>query len=409
MNYILSKEFAFSILLLSGTIKAILPLIGVSGIPDITLLSALVVTIIMFRDMPKTLLSLPKKNFELILLLTIFYISIMFSISYSSSMSGSITKTINFGTMVLALFFPLLVKDFNLKIFITNLTITIFVLSIIFLNFYTGYLDRDETLILSLGEDVAKQMTSLYLTVSWLNGILILYYFFNRKESPLIRWSVLILSFIFLLSAGGRGPLIFTLLILGAYVLLELFNTLLTFKINKLIIPILIMLSLTTSTIIIVSNVKLEKYNKSLKLVDNTVLRLMELVNTSNGGASAHSRIVNAKFSIDKINKSPFWGYGIGSYGYEKTHIDELDYPHNIFLEVWFELGFVPLIIFILIFYRVFMMIDKENEPWAVALFFFFFLNLLKSSSLIDTRMMFGFFAIFIIEKNKKITRIINE
>ncbi len=405
MHYILSKEFAFSILLLSGTIKAVLPLIGVSGIPDLTLLSALMVTIIMVNHMRETLLSLPKNSFELILLLTLFYLFIIFSISYSSAMSSSITKTINFGTMALALFFPLLVKEFNIKLFIKILTITIFILSIIFLNFYTSYLNRDETLILSLGEEVAKQMTSLYLTVSWLNGILVLYYFFDKEQNPTIRWSVLVISFIFLISAGGRGPLLFTVVILGIYLLYQLFIMINTFLLNKLIVPILIMLFMTSSIIFLVSNVKLENYDKSLKLVDNTVARLMELVNTSDGGASAHSRIVNAKFSIKKINEHSFWGYGIGSYGYEKLGIDELDYPHNIFLEVWFELGYIPLIIFLLIFYRVFMMIDKDNSPWAVALFFFFLLNLLKSSSLIDTRMMFGFFALFSIAQDRKIIK----
>jgi len=405
MSYILSKEFIFSILLLSGTLKAILPLIGLAGIPDITLLSALVVSLIMFRDMKETLLSLDHNRVELLGIIIFFYLFIMYSLSYSSSMDASITKTINFGTMVLAFIFPLLVKEFNIKKFMIISTIIIFLLSIVFFNFYTAYLNRDVSILLSIGKETALHLTALYLTISWLNGIVILYYFFQKIISPYLKWSILIIAFIFILSAGGRGPLIFTLLILGAYVLLELFNTLLTFKINKLMIPILIMLTLATSTIMIVSSVKLEQYNKSLKLVDNTVERLMEFTNTNDGGASAHSRIVNAKFSIKKINEAPFFGYGIGSYGYEKNHIDELDYPHNIFLEVWFELGFLPLLLFMLLFYKVYKNINPSQSPWALALFFFFLLNLLKSSSLIDIRMMLGFYAMFItIESYKQST-----
>jgi O-antigen ligase len=123
----------------------------------------------------------------------------------------------------------------------------------------------------------------------------------------------------------------------------------------------------------------------------------MGLVNEKGGGASAHSRVTNAKFSIDKINKSPFWGYGIRSYGYEMTRIDYLDYPHNLFLEVWFELGYIPLHIFLFLFYRVYTHIYRATYSWCLALYFYFLLNILKSSSLIDIRMMLGFYAIFTI------------
>ena len=393
---IFSKEFAFTLLLLSGTLKAIMPLVGISGIPDLTLLSAFLVTIIMIIHMRTTLYHLSSKKVELIGILTLFYLFMIFSLGYTSSPSASIIKTINFGTMVLAFYFPLLVKDFNLDRFISSLTMLIFISSVVFLNFYTKYLDRDTAMILSMGEDKAIQMTSLYLTVSWLNGILVLFYFFKRNQTPWIQWSILSIAFIILISAGGRGPLIFVIVVLGIYFLYQLVQTFNTFKLKKLIIPVLILISITASTIFIVSNTDITKNNKSLKLVDNTINRLMELSNTKDGGASAHSRIENANFSIAKINQSPFWGYGVGSYAYEKEHLDILDYPHNLFLEVWFELGYLPLLIFLFLFYRVYTHIDPNKCAWCMALYFYFILNVLKSSSLIDIRMMLGFYAIFI-------------
>jgi len=393
---IFSKEFAFTLLLLSGTLKAIMPLLGISGIPDLTLVSAFLVTIIMIVHMKTTLYKLSSKKVELIGILTLFYLFMIFSLGYTSSPSASIIKTINFGTMALAFYFPLLVKDFNLHKFISSLTVLIFISSVVFLNFYTKYLDRDAAMILSMGEAEARQMTSLYLTVSWLNGILVLFYFFKKNQTSWIQWSILSIAFIFLISAGGRGPLIFAILVLGVYFLYQLLQTFNTFRLKKLIIPVLILISITASTIFIVSNTDITKNNKSLKLVDNTINRLMELSNTKDGGASAHSRIENANFSIAKINQNPFWGYGVGSYAYEKEHIDILDYPHNLFLEVWFELGFLPLIIFLFLFYRVYTNIDPNQCAWCLALYFYFILNILKSSSLIDIRMMLGFYAIFI-------------
>jgi len=249
---------------------------------------------------------------------------------------------------------------------------------------------------LSMGEDEARQVTALYLTISWLNGLLVLYYFFQQNQASWIRWSALSITFVFHISAGGRGPLIFTVMILGIYFFYQIFQTLFSFKLNRLVLPVIILISITASTIFIISNTDIAKHNKSLKLVDNTIARLMGLVNEEGGGASAHSRIVNAKFSMQKIDKSPFWGYGVGSFGYEKSNIDQLDYPHNIFLEVWFELGYIPLLIFLFIFYQVYRHINPKECSWCLALYFYFLLNLLKSSSLIDIRMMLGFYAIFV-------------
>ena len=416
MYFLFSKELLFAILLLSGTLKAIMLLVGISGIPDLTLLSAVFVTIIIISEMRTTLYNIAYNKVELITLLTLFYIFMIFSLSYTSSNSSSITKTINFGTMALAFYFPLLVKKFNLKIFISILTILIFISSAVFLNFYTSYLDRDEAVISSIGEDNALHMTALYLTISWLNGFLVLYYFFQKNQNPWIQWSALSISFIFLISAGGRGPLIFTVVILAFYFVFQLIQSINSFKLKKLMIPILLLISITGGTIFVVLNTDITKENKSLNLVNNTVIRLMELVNSKDGGKSAYSRIENARFSIKKINESPFYGYGVGSYAYEKEHIDVLDYPHNLFLEIWFELGYIPLLIFLFLFYRVYKNIDPKQCTWCIALYFYFILNILKSSSLIDIRMMLGFYAIFATiksieekDKDKIFQGIINE
>jgi len=406
MRVLLSKEFAFAFLLLSGTLKAILPLISLSGLPDLTLVSALLVTIIMIDHLKTTLYSISAKRVELILLLTLFYLFMIFSLGYTSSSSASLTKTVNFGTMALAFYFPLLVKEFDIEKFVISVTTLILISSVVFLNFYTSYLARDEAMILSMGEDEARQMTALYLTISWLNGLLVLYYFFQQNQASWIRWSVLSITFVFLISAGGRGPLIFTVMILGIYFFYQIFQTLFSFKLNRLVLPVIILISITASTIFIISNTDIAKHNKSLKLVDNTIARLMGLVNEEGGGASAHSRIVNAKFSMQKIDKSPFWGYGVGSFGYEKSNIDQLDYPHNIFLEVWFELGYIPLLIFLFIFYQVYRHINPKECSWCLALYFYFLLNLLKSSSLIDIRMMLGFYAIFVTIEHIEIKKI---
>ncbi len=404
MLILFSKEAIFAVLLLSGTLKMVLPLMGVNGIPDLTLLSAVVVTLIMISHLKTTLKALAVGKLELIAILTLFYLFMIFSLGYTSSQSASVTKTINFGTMALAFYFPLLVKDFDMKKFMLILTPLIFLCSILFLNFYTTYISGDATEIFTdMDKEEILQMTALYLTISWLNGILVLYYFFNEKETPLLRWSILIIAFIILISAGGRGPLLFTMLILGVYLFYQFYQFLTIFRFNKLILPIIITITLTGSIIFVVSNTTSSSTdNPTVKLVHNTVERLMGLVTEKGGGASAHSRVTNTIFSVKKINESPFWGYGIGSYGYEMTNIDHLDYPHNIFLEVWFELGYMPLLLFLYLFYQVYRNINPKESPWCLALYFYFLLNVLKSSSLIDIRMMLGFYALFVTINYKK-------
>jgi O-antigen ligase len=67
------------------------------------------------------------------------------------------------------------------------------------------------------------------------------------------------------------------------------------------------------------------------------------------------SRLVVFEFSINHIFSSLqifFIGDGIGSFGLRHLNEDVRDYPHNLLLEVWFELGLVGLIAIALFLYK---------------------------------------------------------
>jgi O-antigen ligase len=146
------------------------------------------------------------------------------------------------------------------------------------------------------------------------------------------------------------------------------------------------------------------KSNKSFKLIENSIERLMTLKNSEGGGDSAYSRVLFTKFSVEKINQRAFLGYGIGSFGFEYYNIDIYASPHNIFLEVWFELGFIALLLFIALFYVVFRDVIESKSTWSMALYIYLVLNLLKSGTLIDMRTTIAFFTIFVLlnETNKE-------
>jgi O-antigen ligase len=77
---------------------------------------------------------------------------------------------------------------------------------------------------------------------------------------------------------------------------------------------------------------------------------------------------------------------------YEISGVDGRGYPHNIILEIWFELGLIGLFLFLLFAMSSFIYkISKESKTsWII--FLYIILNLLKSNSLVDIRIHLFFF-----------------
>ena len=409
-NFLFTKEAIFAFYLVSGDIKIIYPLLHINGIPDITLLSALFLAIIMLHDLPYSLRNISIKKLEFIIIFILIYLFSIFSLAYTSSDSYSLTKVINFGTVILGFFFPLLTKEFNRDFFIYSLTVLIFFISIVFLDFYISYLNKDSIIFVSMSHEEALKLTIGYLSVSVANGILIIYYFFKKNQISWIQWSIVLIAMIFLVASGGRGPLLVVVLVLGSYFTYQLVMSLINFQIKKLIIPIIILSAIIGSLIIAISTKSIESNNnKAIKLFESSLERFQTLKNSEGGGKSAYSRILYTKFAIDKINQQPLLGYGIGSFGFEYNNIDEKDYPHNLFLEVWFEMGVIPLFLLILFFYAVYAHISSVECYWCIAIYFYFFFNILKSDSLTDIRTLISFFSIFLLIKRETETKLISK
>ena len=83
--------------------------------------------------------------------------------------------------------------------------------------------------------------------------------------------------------------------------------------------------------------------------------------------ASSHAHAELMRVGIDKLSTNPFLGNGL--YGF-RTSLEEsefrgeiLNYPHNIFLNFWLELGLLGLISFALICVLVFEQYKKHTSP----------------------------------------------
>jgi len=123
------------------------------------------------------------------------------------------------------------------------------------------------------------------------------------------------------------------------------------------------------------------------------------------GGGQDHStgvRLVLMGEACDGIFKdlgSFLFGYGIGSFGEVAKGTDIRLYPHNMILEVWFELGLVGLLLLLAwVFFIIWKMRSMPSRFISYWVLFYVFLNLMKSSSLIDIRTEFAFLGLFVVQ-----------
>ena len=132
-------------------------------------------------------------------------------------------------------------------------------------------------------------------------------------------------------------------------------------------------------------------------LLERSISRLMMLLDPK-GSESIVERITQVSYSFDRIfeNAGNFlFGLGIGSFGILYEGVDERSYPHNVMLEIWFELGLLGILLFILLLLVYFKKIRLRFN--FILIFIYLLLNSLKSYSLIDLRIMFGILSVLLI------------
>jgi len=111
---------------------------------------------------------------------------------------------------------------------------------------------------------------------------------------------------------------------------------------------------------------------------------------------SSLERLDRFSFTINTIFDTPFsflFGNGIGSFGILYLKEDIRAYAHNIYLETWFELGFLGLTI--MLFFTLIPFFLKRDLILKV-ICFYFLLNAQKTGSLADLWVLFGFYGVLI-------------
>ncbi len=411
-------EVIFAIFYLSGIIKSFLIFYKIPFIVDFTLFAAFLVIIAVFIEFKnkKIPIVFNKNNLLAFVFLLIFYLWMIISLIWTPSNNYSFKKVFFFLPNIISFGFPLIYKRFDIAKFFRIISIALIIVSIVFLKIYLDY-SADK-----ISRAYYQPILGLYLTCSSLMGINILVILGAKKKvfkNLFISSFVVTLSIILMFLLGARGPLIFVLLLLIPLLFIKFFKLsyfkiLLSSDFRKVLFSGFTILFFLTFSLIFEKEVKV--------LLDRSVFRISLLMPSSDSetssvpttsnttksssiNTSVDTRIDQLKFSMDLIKNNKFesiYGFGVGSFGILYLQKDFRAYPHNIFLEIWVELGLIGLILFLIFLYFVFSKNLNGTNYINLLVLVYIILNVLKSSSYVDIRVFFAVFAMYMLSSNDK-------
>ena len=383
----------YTLYIISGTIKTIMLAYNMSFPIDISILSALfllliiILTFYKYRDFNRDFLQV---NIYFLL----FFAWMLISSIYTPSYSYWSHKIVYFLTNFVAFIFPLIYyREFDNKWFFKMLILFTTIIDLIFVINVLPDIYINEAFYKASG---------MYLDVATYSGLNILLFVINRVKFkiPLMGITLLLLNLYTLVASGGRGGLIFTVLLLFIY-MVKNFN-----KYFIVIISSTLALALAISMHSVnISKKSVEEGDRTINVAQRSINRLLLLYDNLTEGSkevsdnkSVNERLEYLEFCKEKIFENPvsfLFGYGNGSFSREFDGTDRRLYPHNIVLEILFEMGVVGLILFLLFYTEVVKNYKYSSTIWAVV---YLTLNSMKSSNLTDIRLLFAIMAIMILE-----------
>ncbi len=304
--------------------------------------------------------------FWILIMLFVFSLSIS-TLLYSDSIVASKEKLLQL--LVTFLFF---VSGLNcarissLEKFLNISIVYVSVITTVYIYVFFGVAGGDLSLFKALSQQQDSRVIADYLLLSVIvYPLLYLKIFMGKKDTFFI---LIVLSSLFCVSLGGRGPLI-------ALVIITLISSLLRFrKYYKYLLVGILMASL----IILYTG------------VFDTLLARFDAINSSGGDISLQSRFIEYGVSLESISNNPIFGSGIGMSGIILGYGDVYAYPHNVLIESWMELGLVGfiLVLFLYIYASINWIITKDDNPafWLGLVVLFYLINALKTGSIYEQR-----------------------
>ncbi|MCP4149682.1 MAG: O-antigen ligase family protein [bacterium] len=388
-------EIIYSLYLLSGISKPFLKFFFGNYWGEqfnITLALAILLVLLSFSDWFKN--AFFKNRFYVthgagrsIITIILFYLWMIFSLAYTISPAYSYMKTFLFLTIMVAFIFPLTRKTFDGKRFMRSFVL----MGSLFILTYLTMLPK------SYAEFAEKMemFSGKYLDLAFLAALnLLIIMLLELDWKRLVKVVLIGANISAILIAGARGPMLFLILVLLMRLFLNpkiILRQFAHFDLKKI-------LALTLSMVILAVGLiyAIDRYADNM---ERSIERLKLVTDVESSSLSV--RVTQLAFSAGVIFDNPgnsMIGKGIGSFGILYEGSDERLYPHNIIVETWFELGIIGVIL-LLSFFLFYLKRIKWNTGYFY-IFLYLLFNSLKSSSLVDLRIMFGILACLLVFAN---------
>lgn len=385
------KEFLIVLVLISGLIKGQLLFWGFPPSVDFTLISFFLLLLYSIMNLKEFSFSISKNKLYIFLSILLFYVWIIISLLYTTSKVYSYSKAFLFLTNIIPLFYLLFIKEFDHRKFIKYFVILIFILNLFCLFYDLLYLKRK---LGTLHDNYFLYLAGDHLVLGELTGLLTLV-MITFTEKPVFRKKYLdtimiLIGVLFLFILSARGPLVFFFFSLIIYIVVK--SKTIVIKNIRFPKAFLVLIPVLAVLIFIYSSQLISLLNWSfvrLNLLFGDVFKNQAISDSTNTRLIYITKSLHVIFSDVQTF---FFGKGIGSYMYEISGIDGRGYPHNILLEIGFELGIIGLFLFLTFSLACFIYKITKNSKTSWVVFLYIILNLLKSNSLVDIRTHIFFF-----------------
>lgn len=384
-SYYIYQNVIFSLFFISGSVKFFF--IYYHFPVDLTLLTLILILLdtaysLLFR-VNKIKLNLTEVYFYT--LFSVFCFWTVFSLSYTPSDNYAYSKVMDFSLCVITVIYPIFIGKMNPKVLFkvllfTTLPIAIWYIVNKYIFGYSFFKSSDE-LIGGQGIYGMLGMNVVFLAI--------LGFKYSKYFLP-----IFLISLLTLLGLGSRGPLLYLVISITIFYWAKI----VTYKLSTK--------NIWFGTLILAPLffLVIRNFQKIIELTAFGLTRFVSFFNPSQDN-SIQDRLDMYGFAIKHVftTQGITIGNGIGSFGSMYFNKDVRAHPHNMLLEVWFELGTIGIMLISLIIILPFTL---RREIHLKAIAFCAFLRIMESSSFAMDRSFYALLVILLFTKTneKKIT-----
>lgn len=208
----------------------------------------------------------------------------------------------------------------------------------------------------------------------------VLHFWYYRKNAGFLMWigyGINVFYLFMAISYGNRGPIV-ALMALAFLLWLHKFDENGKMKENKTR-TVIITTIVGIGVIMLVYNFEtvLISVNNWLNSMGISIAALTKSIQKINSGDLSNGREVIFKFTLEGIKENYLLGNGVASMYYRSFHM--FPYPHNLFLQMWYDLGIIFSIPLVLVTVKTILScVFRANitKQYAAALMFLFTISI---------------------------------